>query len=226
MPTSARDVPAETLESDVDPRVRLRRVLLDDVRQHAVAGRKLEAPDDLFEQLLEPNDRVEIVGGGIETDDDVAAAVRRALQNRKQNFLLVVSGTVRLDAGAEMRGAPMVTPWPSSGLKSVRATDESSSFVITLATAAIASLASAAWPLRRPRAPPGPSRSILELRDRQRVEVVVETTVARLLKRRRHAVVDEARTSNVADCRGAAARGGRPHVRGRRWCHPRRDRLP
>ena len=92
----------EALESDVDPRVRLRLVLLDDVRQHAVAGGQLEAPDDLCEQLLEPDDRVEIVGGRIEADDHVAAAVRQPLEDREQNLLFVVSRAVRLDARAEV----------------------------------------------------------------------------------------------------------------------------
>jgi hypothetical protein len=46
----------ETLEADVDTRVPPRHVLLDDVGEHAVAGRQLEAPNDLFEQLFETDD--------------------------------------------------------------------------------------------------------------------------------------------------------------------------
>ena len=102
MPTSARDVPAR-LWKPTSTRVRARAcVLLDDVREHAVAGRQLEAPHDLLEQLLEPDDRVEVVGRRVEPDDDVAAAVREPFEDREQDLLLVVAGAVRLDARPEV----------------------------------------------------------------------------------------------------------------------------
>src|SRR5687768_3408149 len=73
-------------------------VLFDDIRQHAVPSGQLQAANSLFEQLFEPNDRVVVVCRGVEADDDVAAAVGEAFKDRKENFELVVAGAVRLNA--------------------------------------------------------------------------------------------------------------------------------
>src|SRR5262245_16018022 len=80
----------ETLEPDIDASEALRLPLLDDVGQDAVARRQLEAPDHLLEQLLEPRDAVDVVRRGVEADDDVAAAVTEALENREENLVVVV----------------------------------------------------------------------------------------------------------------------------------------
>ena len=90
------------MEGDVDARVAACAVLLDDVREDAVAGRQLEDADDTLEELLEADDGLDVVSRGIETDDDVAASVRQSFENREQDLGLVVSGTVRLDARAEV----------------------------------------------------------------------------------------------------------------------------
>ena len=92
----------QALEGDVDARVAACAVLLDDVREDAVAGRQLEDADDTLEELLEADDGLDVVSRGIETDDDVAASVRQSFENREQDLGLVVSGTVRLDARAEV----------------------------------------------------------------------------------------------------------------------------
>src|SRR4029077_10797560 len=63
---------------------------------------KLETSDHSFEQRFQPHDRVEVVGGRIETENDVAAAVREAVENREEDLPLVVAGAVWLDACAEM----------------------------------------------------------------------------------------------------------------------------
>src|SRR6187551_1768563 len=75
--------PCQALEPDVHAGVALRRVLLDQIREHAEAGRQCEAADRLLEQLLEPHDGVELVGSRVEADDDVAASVREPLEDRK-----------------------------------------------------------------------------------------------------------------------------------------------
>ena len=88
----------QALKADVHDGVALRRVLLDQIGEHAEARRQLEPPHHLLEQLLQPDDGVEIVGGRIEADDDVAAAVRQAFEDRQQDLALVVAGAVGLNA--------------------------------------------------------------------------------------------------------------------------------
>jgi len=80
-------------------------VLLDQVRQHAEAGRQLQSPHHLLEQLLETHDGVDVVRGGIEADDDIAAPVREPVEDREQDLALVVARAVRLNARPEVRGA-------------------------------------------------------------------------------------------------------------------------
>ena len=82
--------------------MRRRLLLLDDVRKHAVAGRKIEPANHLFEELLEPDNRVDIVGRWIETNNHVSAAVRQSFENRKKDLLFVVSWAIRLDARAKV----------------------------------------------------------------------------------------------------------------------------
>ena len=179
--------------------MRLRRVLLQNVRQDTVAGWKTEAPDDLFEQLLEPDDRIEIVGGGIETDDDVAAAVRQPLQDRKQNFLFVVTGTVGLDAGAEMRRAA------DGDAIAIHRIEERARNGRELVVGHHLGERGNHFARQRalvPSRPRGRSRTKehrLRLGDRQRVQVIVETTIARPHKRRCHIIIDKHRTSNIGD---------------------------
>src|SRR5262245_18054786 len=71
---------SQALKTDIHPRVLSRIVLLDNVGEHAVAGRKLEASYDLLEKLLEANNRVEVVGGWIEADDYVAATISESFE--------------------------------------------------------------------------------------------------------------------------------------------------
>src|SRR5688572_15451724 len=95
---------SQTLESHVHTCAHLRCTLLDDVREHAEAGRQVESPYDLFEQLLEPHDRIDLVCGGIESDHDIAAAMRQAVEDRQENLLFVVAGAIRLNPRPEMTG--------------------------------------------------------------------------------------------------------------------------
>ena len=69
-----------------------------------IAGGQPQTTHDLLEKLFESNDRVEVVGRRIETDDDVTAAVGEPLQDREQDFVLIVARAVRLDAGPEVVG--------------------------------------------------------------------------------------------------------------------------
>ena len=78
----------------------------------------------------------------------------------------------------------MATPSPSSGLNSARATDDSSSSVITLTTAAMTSLGKRVAMCRRAHAAaPGPSSRSFSAGDRQRIEVAVDATIARAFER-------------------------------------------
>ena len=123
---------------------------MSDSTQYLVAGRS--SSTDLFEQLQEAHNRLDVVRGRIQSDDDVATAVGETIEYRTTGFRVrrlpgcsVVCGT------PDVEDNPMATPAPggggggggSSGLKSERATCDSSSLVITLATAAMTSLASA-----------------------------------------------------------------------------------
>ncbi len=105
-------------------------VLLDEIGQDTEASRQVQALDDALEQLLQPHDGVDLVGGGIEADDDVAAAVAQTVENGEQDLFLVVARAVWLDPRTEVTGG---LPIPSgSGLNSRRDTSASSSSVITL----------------------------------------------------------------------------------------------
>jgi hypothetical protein len=92
----------EALEPDVDPRVALSLSLLDDVREHAVAGRELQPPHDVLEELLQPSDAIDVVRRGIESDDDVATAVGQTFEDGEEDLLVVVTGAVRLNARSKM----------------------------------------------------------------------------------------------------------------------------
>jgi len=93
------------------------------------------------------------------------------------------------------RGAPTTTPSPSSGLNSARATHDSSSFVITFATAAIASLASASECFLAHTAASGPSsmaftraivsasRSLSKRRSRDRLSAAVTPSSTKTARR-------------------------------------------
>ena len=61
-----------------------------------------DTPRHLFQKLLQLNNRVDIIGCRIEADDHIAATVGQSFEDREQDFLLVVSRTVRLDSGAEV----------------------------------------------------------------------------------------------------------------------------
>jgi len=87
----------QALKTDVDARPRPGLVLLDDVGEHAEASGEVQPPNDALEQLLQPHDGVELVGGGIETDDDVPAPVAEPVEDREQNLFLIVSCAVRLN---------------------------------------------------------------------------------------------------------------------------------
>jgi hypothetical protein len=92
----------ETLESDVDARPRVRALLFDDVGEDTVAGRQRQPLDDALEQRFEPDDRVDVVARRVEADDHVPAAVGKALEDREEDLVVVVAGTVGLDAGSEV----------------------------------------------------------------------------------------------------------------------------
>src|SRR5262249_51607347 len=82
----------------------LRVPLFDDVGENAEPRRQFEPPRDLFEKLLEAYYAVEVVGGRVEPDDDIAAAIAEAFEDREEDLLVVVAGTVRLNARSEMPG--------------------------------------------------------------------------------------------------------------------------
>ena len=126
----------QALKADVHRGVALRRVLLDQVREHAEARRQFEAPHHLLEQLLEPDDGVEVVGGRIQADDDVAAAVRQPLEDREQDLALVVAGAVGLNARSEVSGRRRARA-VAGGSTACGQPSTARSRVITLATAAI-----------------------------------------------------------------------------------------
>ena len=92
----------EALESNVYPRLCLCVALLDDVGEHAEASRQVEPSHDLFEQLFEPDDGVDFVCGGVQANDDVAAAVCEAVEDREQDLFLVVTRAVGLNPRTEM----------------------------------------------------------------------------------------------------------------------------
>src|SRR5262245_51859450 len=81
----------KALESHVAGGVPLGPVLLGDIREHAVARRKLKTTDELCEELLETNDRVEIAGGTIQADNHIAAAIREFFENREEDLGLIVA---------------------------------------------------------------------------------------------------------------------------------------
>src|SRR4029079_9904077 len=72
------------------------------VGEEAKRGRRVEPFDNLRQQPLEPHDGLDLVGRRIEPDDDVAAPERQSLEDREQDLLLIVPGTVWLDARPEM----------------------------------------------------------------------------------------------------------------------------
>ena len=195
MPPSALDVPARLWKPTSTARACARARLLDDVGQHAVARRQLQTLDDRAEQLFEPDDRLHVVARRVEPDDDVAAAVRQPFEDRRRESPprrrrgCSAGCASRSDAASRCS-----TPSPGSGLKSFRATAESSSFVISLTTAAMASLESPAPKRRAHSAPPAPSRrlfsspivrleisavSLASSEARQRLAHAVSTSAAR-----------------------------------------------
>ena len=79
-----------------------RLVLLWQVGQHRVARRQLEALNDPLQQFFEANDRVDIIAGGVEPDDHVAAPIRQTFEDGEQDLVFVVSRAVGLDSRAEV----------------------------------------------------------------------------------------------------------------------------
>src|SRR5206468_12014208 len=55
-----------------------------------------------YTTLFRSHDAVHIVRRGVQADDDVAAAVTQALENREENLFVVVARTVWLNARSEM----------------------------------------------------------------------------------------------------------------------------
>ena len=81
MPCRAFEVPARVWKP-TSTRARMRRGLLDDVGQDTGAGWGVEL-DHSGEQVLEPCDGVDVVGGWVDAEDDVAAAVGEAFEDEK-----------------------------------------------------------------------------------------------------------------------------------------------
>ena len=77
-------------------------MLLHDVGQHAEAGRQSQPIDEASQLFFEPDDRVDIVAGGVHSEDDVATAIRQPFEDREQDFLLVIARAVRLNARSEV----------------------------------------------------------------------------------------------------------------------------
>ena len=78
-------------------------MLFGQIGEHAVACRQLEALNNPLQQFFEANDRLDVIAGRVEPDDHIAAAVREAFENRKQDLVFVISWAVGLDPGAEVR---------------------------------------------------------------------------------------------------------------------------
>ena len=95
-------MPARLWNPTSTARARARLMLLRQIGQDAVPRRQLEPLDDLSQQVLEPHDGVELVAGGIEPEDDVAATAGEALEDGEEDLLFGVAGTVWLDARSEM----------------------------------------------------------------------------------------------------------------------------
>ena len=188
----------ETLEPDVDARAALSLPLLDNVREHAVAGRKVQPPHDLLEELFQPNDAIDVVRRGIESDDDVAAAVGQTFEDRKENLLIVVTGAVRLDARSKM---PRRANRDARALVGVeeRARD-SREFVVRHDLDDRRRCL--AWKRVTVPARPGcgawPEQEGSQLGDRERIEVGVEAAITGAVETGRDGVVDENRPADLA----------------------------
>ena len=93
-------------------------------------------------------------------------------------------------------------PLRPSGLNSVRATVESSSLVITFATAATTSLASAFRVLLSPRGGTAPEKRIPHPGYGERGQLVIPAPLTGSFERNRHTVVDDRRAMDVPHSRG------------------------
>ncbi len=90
------------LEEDVDGRAAIERgKLRRDVREAAGLRGDVVGFDEAREGVEDRRDRLDRVGGGIHTDDGVAAAVEQAFERGEENAADVVEGMIRLDANAE-----------------------------------------------------------------------------------------------------------------------------
>jgi hypothetical protein len=193
-------VPAR-LWKPTSTRVRRRAACCDDVGQDAVAGGERETLDGAGQQLFEGDDGVEVVGGGIEPDDHVAAAVGQALENREQDFVGVVAGAVRLDARSEAEGgAGRGAGGPERGGQQSRHRGQ----LVAGHDLGDRGDDLAAKPV--PVAPgpgrgPGGQQEVARPGDRQAVELGVGAAVAASFQRHADAVVHEYRLPDLADRR-------------------------
>src|SRR6185436_6787497 len=192
----------EALEADVDARLRPRRVLLDDVRQHAVARGQLETPHHPFEQRLEPRDRVEVVGGWIEPENDVAAAVGDAVEDREQDFAFVVARAVRLDACAEMPRMPDADSRTAERVE--QRTRQRRQLVVAhdLHDRADRLARERVAVLRHPLGSARARQRLFQAGDRHRVQLGVGAAVAGAIERCGHPIVDRRSAPDIAHRRG------------------------
>ena len=58
---------------------------------------QIEVSNHAFEQLFQADDGVDLVGGWIQANDHIAAAVTEAVKDREENLLVVIARAVRLD---------------------------------------------------------------------------------------------------------------------------------
>ena len=198
----------QALEADIHACPQAGGVLLDDVGQDAEAGGESETFDDAGQQLLQGDDGVEVVGGGIEPDDHVAAAVGQTLENREQDFLWVVTRAVGLDARSEADGsARRGAGRPDRGCQQpgdpgqLVAGHDLGDRGDDLAAQAVAV---APGPGRGP----GCQQDLARPGDRQAVELAVGAAVAASFQRRTDAVVHEYSPPNLADRRAEQGTAG------------------